>query len=94
MRKTMKKEVTKTKVTLAKMVMEDGRPKAEPMQDEILIGNVSLEKAQKEMDKRHEDRVTVFTVEPETVTYEMSVEDFIQVAQIVEPQSEEAPQEV
>lgn len=93
MRKTMKKEVTKTTVTLARMSMKDGQPFAEPMEDEVLIGNVSAEKAQKEIKKKYnDDRVVVFTVQPQTEVYEMNVEDFIQVATIVE-QDQEAPQE-
>lgn len=80
MRRMMTKEVTKTTVKLAKMVTENGLPKAEPMEDEILLGNVSLEKAQKAISKKHGAGVTVFAVEVDTSTYEMDVEEFIKVA--------------
>lgn len=79
MRKMMSKEVTKTAVKIAKMIVDGkGMPKAEPLQDEVLIGNVSLEKAQKEINKKFPGQaVTVFAVEPSTEVYQMAVEDFI-----------------
>ncbi len=88
-RKTMTREVTKTTVKLAKMEVENGLPVAQPLEDEILIGNVSLEKAQKEMHKKHGNDVTVFAVEPETLTYELPVEKFLEIATVkVEKQEE------
>lgn len=82
-RKTMTKEVTKTTVKLAKMVTDaNGAPKAEQLPDVVLIGNVSLEKAQKEVNKRFEFPVTVFGVQPETQVYQMSVERFIELAEL------------
>lgn len=86
LRKMMQKEITKTNVKLAKMDLQDGQPVAIPLPDETLLGNVSLEKAQKEMSKKHQG-ATVFSVEPDTVTYEMSVEDFIKHATIKEVQA-------
>jgi hypothetical protein len=83
MRKYMTKEVTKTTVKIASMEMVAGIPKAIPLPDVVLIGNVSLEKAQKEVNKLH-DRATVLNVESETVVYEMLVEDFIKVAKVKE----------
>ena len=78
MRKMMSKEVTKTTVKIARMVKgENGLPVAELLEDQILIGNVTLEKAQKEVTKSHGASVTVFGVEPSTEIYEMPVEDFI-----------------
>ena len=78
LRKTMSREVTKTTVKVAKMVVaENGLPVAEPLEDVILIGNVSMEKAQRAVNKSHEGSVTVFGVETETQVYEMAVEDFI-----------------
>lgn len=79
-RKMMTKEVTKTTVTLAKMEMKDGKIETVQLPNEILIGNVTLEKAQKEMNKKHDDRVTVLTVQPDTKVYELEVEKFIEVA--------------
>lgn len=94
MRKKMTKEVTKTTVKVAKMkVGENGLPVAEPLDDVIMIGNVSPEKAQKQVNKLFKDskeNVTVFGVETDTQVYEMDVEDFIQVATLKteEPQNE------
>jgi hypothetical protein len=92
-RKTMTKEVTSTNVKLAKMVMVDGSPSAETLPDEILIGNVTLENAQKHVTKKHGVGVTVFAVEPKTDVYEMSVEEFIKVATLRkdEPVNVDAP---
>lgn len=84
MRKTMQKEVTKTKVKIARMEMKDGHPVAIPLEDEILLGNVNLERAQKEINRKYRQGVTVFTVEPETVVYEMDVLEFIKHAKIKE----------
>lgn len=86
LRKTMQKEITKTTVKLAKMDLQDGQPVAVPLPDETLLGNVSLENAQKQMSKKHQG-ATVFSVEPDTVVYEMSVEDFIKYATIKQVQA-------
>lgn len=90
MRKMMTKEVTKTTVKLAKMEMVNGLPQAIKMEDEILLGNVSLEKAQKEITKKHGAGVTVFEVAADTTLYEMAVEDFIKQAAVKEPEAIEA----
>lgn len=82
MRKMMTKEVTKTTIKIAKMEVVDGLPKATPLGDEIMLGNVSLEKAQKEVTKKHGAGVTVFEVVPSTEVYELPVEDFIKIASI------------
>jgi len=80
----MTKEVTKTTVKVARMKMgENGLPVAEPLEDIILIGNVSSEKAQKIVTKEHGNGVTVFGVETTTETYKMAVEEFIQLAELV-----------
>jgi hypothetical protein len=88
MRKIMTKEVTTTKVKLAKMKMVEGTPTAIAMEDELLIGNVSLEKAQSLAVKKHGTGVTVFEVVADTKVYEMSVEDFIKHASLKEEQLE------
>jgi hypothetical protein len=92
MRKMMTKEVTATKVQVAKMVLADGMPKAERLPVLTLLGNVNLEKAQKEAVKQLGAGVTVFSVEPETKVYEMPVEEFIKVAslKVDEPEQTEA----
>lgn len=86
----MTKEVTKTTVKLAKMEVVDGIPQAVSLPDEILLGNVSMEKAQKEMNKKFGEPVTVFSVEPDTTIYELPVEEFIEIARIKEPVTNEA----
>jgi len=82
MRKMMTKEVTKTTVKIAKMEVKDGLPVATSLEDEILLGNVSQEKAQKAITKKHGSNVTVFETTPTTDVYEMSVEEFIKNANV------------
>lgn len=87
----MQREVTKTTVKAAIMKVVDGSPVAEPIEDINLLGNVSLEKAQKEVNKLHKG-ATVFNVEVDTQIYEMPVEEFIQLATIKEEVPAEAEQ--
>lgn len=82
MRKMMTKEVTKTTVKIAKMEVVNGLPQATTLEDEILLGNVGMEKAQKAVTKKHGAGVTVFEVVPSTETYELPVEEFIKIATI------------
>lgn len=91
-RKTMTKEVTHTTIKLSKVSVVEGTPQLEEMEDEVLIGNVTLEKAQKEITKKHGEGVTVYGVHPTTEKYQMKVEDFIANAEKVEPEKEQ-PQE-
>jgi hypothetical protein len=87
-RKTMVKEVTHTTLKVARMEVENGSPKAVSLPDVTLIGNVNLEKAQRYALKELGKNVTVFEVIPETIKYEMSVEEFIKHAAIKEEQTE------
>ena len=91
MRKMLTKEVTSTTIKLAKMEVNEGQVQAVTLPDEIVLGNVSLEKAQKEANKIHGAGVTVFGVEAETKIYEMPVDEFIKVAslKVEEPATQE-----
>jgi len=94
MRKMMTKEVTTTTVKVAKMEMVDGQPNAVALPDEVILGNVSLEKAQKFVNKKHGAGATVFQVEANTNVYEMPVEEFVKVATLkVDEPKEDQPQE-
>ena len=81
-RTMLTKEVTTTTVTVAKMEMVEGKPQAISLPEEILLGNVSLEKAQKVLNKKYGQAVTVFGVSANTEKYEMPVVEFIKVATI------------
>jgi len=85
MRKTMTREITKTTVELGKIKMVDGNPKVEQLPTETMLGNVSMEKAQKKLNKKYNEPVTIFSVEANTTTYEMPVETFMQYATVKEP---------
>jgi hypothetical protein len=91
MRKMMTKEVTTTTIKLAQLTMVEGQPQAVTLPDEVVLGNVSLEKAQQLVNKKIGQGVTVFSIEADTKTYEMSVEDFIKVAslKVEEPETQE-----
>lgn len=84
MRKMMRKEVTKTTVKVATVKSVNGKPEMQPLPDEIFLGNVSLEKAQKEVNKKYDEPVTVFEVKTDTKVYEMAVEEFVKVASVKE----------
>lgn len=87
-RKMMTKEVTKTDVKLAVMKVVEGVPKAETLPDETLMGNITMESAQRQLSKKHGQAVTVFEVKPNTTTYEMPVDEFIKHATVKEPVQE------
>lgn len=86
-RKMMTKEVTKTTIKLGRIEMVEGAPKVVSLPDEIVLGNCSLEKAQKLMNKKH-GVVTVFEVIPDTNVYEMEVERFIELAKLKDTEKE------
>lgn len=77
MRKKMTKEVTKTTVKIAKVENVDGQLMTQQLDDLVFIGNVSAEKAQKQVHKEFGTTAAVFGVEVATEVYEMDVEEFI-----------------
>lgn len=78
------REITTTKVTAAKMSMVDGMVTTEQLENIILIGNVSLEKANKEVKEKYGEGATAFTVHANTHKYRVPTEVFIKHAEIVE----------
>lgn len=89
MRRMMTREVTKTTIKVAKMEMQDGQPKAVALPDKVVIGNIRLERAQRMVQKDYDEPVTVLQVIPETTTYEMPVETFIEHATIKEDKKDQ-----
>ena len=86
-RKMMTKEVTTTTVKLGKIEMVEGTPNVVMLPEEKINRNITLEKAQKLMNKKH-GVVTVFEVVPETQVYEMDVMEFIKVATLKDTEKE------
>lgn len=86
-RKMMTKEVTTTTVKIGKIEMVNGTPNVVMLPEEKINGNITLEKAQKLMNKKH-GVVTVFEVVPETQVYEMDVMEFIKVAKLKNTEKE------
>ena len=83
-RKYMTKEVTQTVVKSAIVKMVVGEPKAVELPDEIILGNVSMAHAQTVINKKYNQPVTIFALQPETKVYEMEVEEFIKLARLKE----------
>jgi hypothetical protein len=77
------REITITKVTAARMTMVDGAVNTEQLEDVILVGNVSLEKANKEVKKIYGEGTTAFTVQPNTHKYRIATDVFVKHAEIV-----------
>lgn len=95
MRKFMTREVTKTTVKVAQITQgENGLPVANHLDDIVIVGNVTLEKAQKEAAKRFNHPVTVFGVEPSTELYRLSVEEFLARATLVTKEEAEASEQI
>lgn len=85
----MTREVTKTTVKVAKMEIKEGTPIAVALPDEVFIGNVSMERAQRLIDKKYDHPATVLEVHPDTKTYQMPVEQFIELATIKDDEEQE-----
>jgi Histone-like Protein p6 len=78
MRKMMTKDVTLTQILASIMVVENGVPVAKLLPPVTLLGNVAIEKADKEIALRYKKgNVFIYSHEVENVTFEMPVEDFI-----------------
>ena len=86
---TIKRSVTSTRIKSAKIDYVDGKPQSVDLPDEVVIGNVKKEKAQKLIAEKHGDRAVLMELKTDTHEYEMPVKDFIEVASVVEPQEEE-----
>lgn len=81
------REVTTTKIEMAKIDMKDGEVKAVTLPFETVVGNVDKEKATRLMKKKHGD-VTVTAVTPETTRYKMPVLQFMEIAEKVAEEDE------
>lgn len=88
MRKMMTKEVTTTTFKIAKIEIQDGEPVIVELPSETLLGNVSMEKAQREINKKYGYPVTILSLTANTLIYEMPVEEFIKIATLKEATSE------
>lgn len=89
-RRMLTRKVTFTNVKVAKLSRnEDGRTEAVDLPDEILLGNRSVEQAQKIINRKYEDHVQVMEVQADTKEYEMPVEEFIKLATVKEEQEEQ-----
>ena len=85
-RKMMQREVTTTFVRLAMINVIDGEPKMTELPEEELVGNVSMEFAQRKLNKKYGQPVTIIELVADTKVYEMPLEDFIRLAKVKEEQ--------
>lgn len=77
----MTKEVTSTEIKLAKLVIgENGLPIAEVIPSHVILGEITLEKAQKLITKKYPTGTTIYGMEVTTDVYKMEVSEFIKVA--------------
>jgi hypothetical protein len=83
-RKMMQREVTTTFVKVAMIEVVEGEPKMVTLPEEELVGNVSMEQAQKTLNKKFGQPVTILELFADTKMYEMPVDEFIQHATIKE----------
>lgn len=89
-RRMMTRDITRTTVTIVKNEMVEGQVKTVVLPNEVFLGNVKLERAQRLVDKKYVgERVTVLEVDVETTTYELEVEKFLEMATIKEEVEEE-----
>jgi hypothetical protein len=89
MRKMMTKEVTKTTVRIAKMQVDNGEVKIVKLPEEILVGNVKQEQAQKMLNKKFGEPIAILEIFAETEIYELPVEDFLKIATLRQPEQAE-----
>ena len=87
-RKMMQREVTSTTVRLATISVVEGKPEMVHLPEEVFVGNVSMEHAQRLLNKKYGSPVTILELETDTQVYEMAVEDFIKHAQLKEEKLE------
>lgn len=80
----MYKTVTLTEVKLVKLEVVDSEVKTTNLPNETLLGNVSMLKAQGQLQKEFDFPITVVDVSPETKVYGMDVLDFIMYADVKE----------
>ena len=82
MRKMMSKEVTFTTLKIAKIEMLNGSATVVELPEEIIMGTISKDKAQKAVNKKHNSIITILSHTENSDIYEMSVEDFVKQAKI------------
>lgn len=82
------REVTTTQIEMAKIEMVDGEVKAVSLPPVTKVGNVTKERAQREM-KKEFGEVTVTAVTPTTKRYKMPVLQFMELAQEVSADEKE-----
>lgn len=90
MRKDIIREVTSTVVSMVKVTKIDGVPQTENLEDEVLVGSITQDRAQKEMVKKHGAGTMVLNVEPKTEHYKMPVTDFMKYGTLVEKDEPQA----
>jgi hypothetical protein len=83
-RKMMQREVTTTFVKVAMIEVVEGEPKMVTLPEEELVGNISMEQAQKTLNKKFGQPVTILELFADTKVYEMPVDEFIQHATVKE----------
>lgn len=91
MRSTITRTLVQTKIHGAKIEFVDGNPVATPIEPIIVYGNVSQGDAKRMLAKEYgkNDSLVVAKIESEEKHFEISVEDFVKHAKIVDSNPEE-----
>lgn len=81
-RRMMERDVTFTKVKVAKIEVKNGVQTLVTLPDEVIIGNANLEQAQRIVNKRYGEPIVVLERHANTETYELAVEDFVKYGRV------------
>lgn len=77
MRRYTTKEVTFTRFDVAKIVVDNGTPFVEQLPEEVLIGNITEERALKIMKEKYGEGIKIYNIETYKRKFKMSIYDFI-----------------
>ena len=86
MRKTIVRKIVQSTIKSIKIDLVDDKPITTYLPDEVVNGKISMEKAVKHLKKIHgkQSNIYIQSVTVDENTYEISVDDFIKNAKIIE----------
>ena len=90
MRTTITRRIAQTTIYPVKVTFENGEPKTEPIDTIIVHGEITPEQAKRIVNKKFgkDGNVVVAKMVSEEKQYEISVDDFVKYAKVVEEKSE------
>lgn len=90
MRTTITRRIAQTTIHPVKVTFENGAPKTEPIEPIIVHGEITPEQAKRIVNKKFgkDGNVVVAKMVSEEKQYEISVDDFVKYAKVVEEKTE------